>query len=103
MRTCFGICGPPDIVICTNCPDNETNVGKIMLHTLPSLSRTPIAAAQPRAIGAVRLEVGWARGGSRISRLRQSGSLKLLFPRAAGSRAGLSGKHWHTGRGSGSP
>ena len=48
------------------------------------LHLTPADAAQPRAIGALRLTASHARGASQIAGLRQSGSLKLLFPRPVG-------------------
>ena len=51
---------------------------------LAELRLTPVDAAQPRAIGALRLTASHARGASQIAGLRQSGSLKLLFPRPVG-------------------
>ncbi len=44
-----------------------------------------VEAATPRARGAVRLVARVARGASVIDTLRQSGSLKVLFPRGAGA------------------
>jgi urease accessory protein len=41
-------------------------------------------AAQPRAVGELRLSVVLADGTSRIAGLRQAGSLKALFPQARG-------------------
>ena len=40
-------------------------------------------ADQPRAIGTVRLKAMQGRRGTEVAELRQSGSLKLVFPRAA--------------------
>lgn len=48
------------------------------------LRLSPAHPAQPRAIWAVRLVAQQGRGSSQIAGLRQSGSLKLLFPRPAG-------------------
>ena len=53
------------------------------MNALVALSPTPANAAPPRAIGALRLVVSQGRGASHIKTLRQSGSLKLLFPRPA--------------------
>ena len=55
------------------------------MHALVALSRTPADAAPPRAVGELRLLVSHARGASHIKTLRQSGSLKALFPRPAGA------------------
>ena len=52
------------------------------------LRLTPADAAQPRAIGALRLTASHARGASQIAGLRQSGSLKLVFPRPVGVAGG---------------
>lgn len=41
-------------------------------------------AAQPRAVGELRLSVVQVDGASRIANLRQQGSLKMLFPQARG-------------------
>ena len=54
------------------------------MNALTALTRTPADAAPPRAIGALSLSVGQINGASRIRTLRQSGSLKALFPRPAG-------------------
>lgn len=52
---------------------------------LAELRMTPSDAAQPRAIGAVRLVARQGENSSQIAGLRQSGSLKLLFPRPNGA------------------
>ena len=55
------------------------------MNALVALSPTPANAAPPRAVGALRLAVSQGRGASHIKTLRQSGSLKLLFPRPVGT------------------
>lgn len=60
--------------------------GKLSIMTLlAALTKTPADAAPPRAIGGLRLSVSQERGASQIRTLRQSGSLKMLFPRPAGT------------------
>ncbi len=49
-----------------------------------ALTRTRADAPPPRAIGALRLSVSHERASSQIRALRQSGSLKALFPRPIG-------------------
>lgn len=54
------------------------------MNALAALTLTPAGAAPPRAIGNLRLAVSHDRGCSQIRTLRQSGSLKALFPRPSG-------------------
>lgn len=46
----------------------------------------PDAACPPRAVGEARASVQYDAGNSRLRDLRQSGSLKLMFPRPTGTR-----------------
>ncbi len=55
------------------------------MNALAALTRTPVDAAPPRAVGGLRLLVNQGRGASHIKTLRQSGSLKALFPRPVGA------------------
>jgi urease accessory protein len=58
-----------------------------MLHRMnahTALTRTLAHAAPPRAVGGLHLSVSFDRGRSNIRNLRQSGSLKALFPRPDG-------------------
>ena len=67
--------------------DGQTDVLAGMLHrmtALAALTRTRTDAPPPRAIGALRLLVSYQRASSQIRTLRQSGSLKALFPRPSG-------------------
>lgn len=63
--------------------------GKLcVMNSLAALTLTPPDAPPPRAIGALRLTVGCdpdRSGRSHIRTLRQSGALKVLFPRPSGS------------------
>ena len=58
--------------------------GGLSLNMLAPLPVPPAPAGLPRAVGAVVLSAVQARGAARIAGLRQSGSLKLLFPRRVG-------------------
>ena len=58
--------------------------GGLSLNMLVPLPVPPAPAGLPRAVGAVVLSAVQARGAARIAGLRQSGSLKLLFPRRVG-------------------
>ena len=55
------------------------------MNACTPLTRTPTDATPPRAIGGLALSVRYDRGGSHIQALRQSGSLKALFPRPTGA------------------